>query len=38
MRIELDLSNILEAIAVFVSWLCGKADLEPKKFKVCKNE
>lgn len=32
MRIELDLSNLLEAIAVGVSLLCLKVDLDSKKF------
>lgn len=35
MRIELDLSKILELIAIVISWLCGKIDLDTKKF--CEN-
>lgn len=35
MRMELDLSKILEAIAFVISWLCEKIDLDSKKF--CKN-
>ena len=34
MRVELDLSNILELIALTVSWLCGKIDLDSEK--LCK--
>ncbi len=32
MRIEPDLSNILEAFGLVVSWLCEKIDLDSKKF------
>lgn len=38
MHIKLDLSNILEIIALAVSWLCRKIDLDSKKFcKIISN-
>lgn len=36
MRIEWDLSSILEVIGVIVSWLCEKVDLDSESEKVCK--
>ena len=35
MHIELDLSNILEVIAIIISWMCGKVNLNSEK--VSKN-
>lgn len=34
MHIQLDLSSLLEAFAIVVSWLCGKIDLDSEK--LCK--
>lgn len=31
MHIELDLSNILEVIAIIISWMCGKVNLNSEK-------